>query len=388
MPCRIIALIVAALGAFPTYSDTLRDILTQNRIQLSLPDRSTPVEARLVRQSLESDGRRAITLAIDDVLSVVTVSPDGDMLAHIWTSDLDAYSVESTDAGDRIRRVVDEPFACRLLPRPPGAVAASSRKKRRVVAPFRDAEIRVLLLRVNGEMPELPDSAVALRFGHAIDLMNAALANSALGWIKFTAAGVDRVDLPAGVEDDPDHGALRWVADPRNTAVNALRQQYRADLVTLAAQRAPLDVTFARPFPGHASSEYGFVVLRSLLTGNDTSGGNNDYAMVALHEWGHALGGDHNPEDEIVPSGEDPAPYARCFHGCGASPPWRGPLAYSAHCSADGTCVSFCARSPSRYPLFSNPDVKFRGIAAGVPERQDNARAFRQIAPLVARYIE
>jgi hypothetical protein len=169
--------------------------------------------------------------------------------------------------------------------------------------------------------------------------------------------------------------------------VRLLRQQYHADLVTLAAETAPVAVTYTRPFPGDTDPDYGFIVT-GFFSGTDSSGGNNDYVMVALHEWGHALGGDHNPEDEVIPTNEDPAPYARCFHGCAATPPWRGPLAYSAHCPANGPCVPFCSTIPLRYPLFSNPAVTFRGIPAGVPGRQDNARAFRQIAPFVARYVD
>lgn len=386
MRSGVCALIVALIFCAVAPAQIGRDSVPTDHFSLSLPGEATVFDARIVDNHMEADGRRVVKFAIGDALSVVTVSPTGEMLAHIWTDSLKPFIVEVDGSHSRTSAVIDHDSPCHLASRLKGQ--ASSVHKRRVVAAYPSVEIRVLLLRVTGEATDLTDSAVTLRFDHAIDLMNTALANSALGWIKFVAAGVERVEMPLDVEADASDGALYWISDPANIVVENLRRRYHADLVTLAAQRAPLDVTYARPFPGDAGPAYGFIVLRSLLSGADVSGGNNDYAMVALHEWGHALGGDHNPEDAVVNVENDPAPYARCFHGCGASVPWRGPLAYSAHCSPDGTCVPFCSTVPPRYPLFSNPSVIFRGAPAGVAERQDNARAFRQIAPLVAGYAE
>lgn len=102
--------------------------------------------------------------------------------------------------------------------------------------------------------------------------------------------------------------------------------------------------------------------------------------MVLVHEFGHRLGGDHQP-GATLPDDQDPAPMARDYYRCDAGNIVVGALTARVNCaSPDGGSVQ-------PMPYFSNPNVLLTGLAIGVPGKQDNAQVMSRILPMLKTYV-
>jgi Metallo-peptidase family M12 len=138
--------------------------------------------------------------------------------------------------------------------------------------------------------------------------------------------------------------------------VHALRERYKADVAILivhdphgcglAAQvQAPADRAFAVVHHECAATTYSL-----------------------SHEIGHLIGARH---DEALDDSKDPFPFG---HGYVYGKAWRTMMSYKESC--DGC---------PRLPVWSNPNVKIRGVPAG-SETSNNARVIAENASRVAAF--
>jgi len=148
-----------------------------------------------------------------------------------------------------------------------------------------------------------------------------------------------------------------------------LRDQHRADIVVLlyAENRGYCHGRAYRP-----NHSYGYHVNWAFgVVGVGVSCSAAAAASVFSHEVAHVQGAGHNPEEMMYAEGR--YPYG---HGlCNVRARWRTVMAYNTN-----------ARCPRIIPYFSNPKVRYRGLATGDPERRDNARVLNETAFTVANF--
>lgn len=290
------------------------------------------------------------------------------VLATIYLLGGESYEISCSDVDACIvRKRLSQTLSCSVSsPDAKAPVHAASRSSRhRAVRSAERVVIHVGLLYDEEYDKTLSQQEIELRFAHDLDLANATLVNSGLGWARFEPAGIRRLARPENLQTE---ATIYWLAD--SAAVAILRKELRADIVAFYAKRRPHDnwtsgVAF-RPTPRDVGPESGYLVVVQ----DDIYGG----SFLVVHELGHTIGGRHNPEDSVV-SPADTVPYAFDFRVCGKDG-FRGAL--SMNCPSG---------SVPTLPFFSNLGVPHRGITVGVPDRQDNARAMRELIPAVANYL-
>lgn len=192
---------------------------------------------------------------------------------------------------------------------------------------------------------------------------NSAYLNSAIPHSVQVAGLINSSVL--GYNGEGDH--LNFITG--NTALNALRNQYEADLVVLFSTNAVYCGIgwITAPWQTGASA-YGFsdVIVESQCQGLD----------VAAHEMGHNEGAQH---DRANSNGEGAFPYSYGYQQNDTPPYWRTIMAYAC---GGVNCP--------RIDHFSNPDVQYNGLPTGVPmDQPDSANVaftLTQTMPYVANY--
>ena len=189
----------------------------------------------------------------------------------------------------------------------------------------------------------------------AVDAANTAYGNSQ---IVQRLRLVHMAEVPY-VEAGGFNAHLNWLTS--NSAVAALRDTHRADVVDLMVQdSAACGVAWvmANVSPSFASSAFS-VTARVCAVGN----------FSFAHELGHNMSAHHDPAN----GGTAAFPYA---YGHFVNGSYRTVMAYSSECSSGCTRVS----------QFSNPDVTFLGAPTGIANARDNHRALNNTANVVANF--
>lgn len=189
----------------------------------------------------------------------------------------------------------------------------------------------------------------------AIDAGNTAYANSQI---------VQRLRLVHMSEvtyaESGSFGAhLSWLSS--NSAVAALRNTYRADVVDLMVndtEYCGLASLMVNVSPSFASSAFS-VTSRTCAVGN--------FSLV--HELGHNMGAHHDPAN----GGTAAYPYS---YGHFVNGSFRTVMAYNSECTQGCTRVS----------RFSNPNVNYLGAPTGVANTRDNHRVLNNTASVVANF--
>ncbi|WP_179958327.1 M12 family metallo-peptidase [Chitinimonas arctica] len=189
----------------------------------------------------------------------------------------------------------------------------------------------------------------------AVDETNASYQNSK---VKTRLQLVHRVKVAyteAGKSYDTIVSQLAGTADGNMDNLHTLRNIYGADVVVLIVNQTDYcgmaDAIWATPTSAFAAVHY------SCATGYYSFG----------HEIGHLQGARHNIAAD---SSTTPFSYGHGFQG----PSWRTVMAYD------------CSPSCPRLPYWSNPDVKYGGVAMGNADQANNARVLGTTGPQVSTF--
>jgi hypothetical protein len=144
--------------------------------------------------------------------------------------------------------------------------------------------------------------------------------------------------------------------DGKMEEVHRLRNKYKADVALLVVDDANGCGLAAGVAP---AADRAFAVVHHECAGLSYSLG---------HEIGHIIGARH---DMALDDSKDPFPFG---HGFVNGTEWRTMMSYEESC---GKCP--------RLPIWSNPEVKVRGVAAG-GEMANNARVIQENAQRVAAF--
>jgi hypothetical protein len=217
--------------------------------------------------------------------------------------------------------------------------------------------IDVLVVFSPGSAAQIGDAAARQTFAQsAVDSANLAFQNSQMV-ARLRLAGVQTTTRPdAGASSD-----LSWLSS--NSEVAGWRNAAAADLVGMVSE---FSGSCGLGFLMGSPPSVGFAGSGFQVTSRACAVGNLSYA----HEHGHNMGFHHNPEDG---GGEPSFPYAFGHYINGN---YRTVMSYSSQCGSGCT----------RHPYFSNPNVTFNGVATGVADQRDNARAGNQTASIVALF--
>ncbi len=204
-------------------------------------------------------------------------------------------------------------------------------------------------------------AAIEATMQNAVDLTHTAYDNSQV------TPRINIVHMQEIVHREARHFSqdLAWVRD--DPEVNALRDQYGADMVALIIHNlASCGVAYLMSEPSVAFAPNAYQV-----TAWDCAGGN----LTLPHEFGHNQGADHNPEDATnYPTGAAyPWSYGHYIDG-----DYRTVLAYSAQCQV------YC----TRHPYISNPNIIFHGDPTGIAGDRENYRTINDTAIYVANFRE
>jgi peptidyl-Asp metalloendopeptidase len=158
-----------------------------------------------------------------------------------------------------------------------------------------------------------------------------------------------------------DLSRLRSTSDGYLDTVHTLRDQYKADLVSLigTGYSGACGIGYLLGPPNTATPDWAFNVVR-----DSCAAGNLSFA----HEIGHNQGLHHDP-----PNADSSASYSYAY-------------GYQDPGGAFRTVMSY--GSSTRVMHLSNPSVTYQGRATGVANAQDNARALSNTAGIVASFRE
>lgn len=199
----------------------------------------------------------------------------------------------------------------------------------------------------------------------AVTRSNQALTASAVQ-AQFRLVHSERVDYAESGAIDTDLSRLEGTIDGFMDNVHGLRDEFRADLVSLIANRNPVDACgiaylLTQLSPGFSSWAFS-VVHWNCAVGN----------LSFAHELGHNLGCGHDRATDL--NGLFEFSHGHRFMGTSGTQ-WRTVMAY-----APGT----------RIGRFSNPGIMFdgapTGVAAGMPNSAHNAGTINLSRNLVAGY--
>jgi len=217
-------------------------------------------------------------------------------------------------------------------------------------------EIDVLLVFRPGSVTQLGGQAAAQTFAqNAVNVSNQSFTNSQM-IARFRLAGVR---FTSEVDAGTASAELNWVST--NAQVAAWRNEVKADLVSVIAEFSDACGV------GYLMNQLGTGFANSAFQASSRSCavGNLSYP----HEHGHNMGLMHDPGN----GGNSLFAYG-FGHFINAS--YRTVMSYSNNCTSGCT----------RVPYFSNPNVNYNGVASGIANQRDNARASNITAPDVANF--
>jgi hypothetical protein len=356
---RAVAASPAAIAAVRITPDLVAFSEDSNTLTFHLPEGK-----RVSAQRVTSTWRAAqdftwIGHADGDPEQQVMLTRVGDHLGGYLSIASGIYELTTDSRGSLLLKLASERFpACG------GALPASASNRvsgTGLVLPVPkggDVEIDVLIVFSPGTVTQLGGQPQALTFAQsAVDSANLAFTNSQM-LARFRLAGTR---FTARADSGSSDGDLNWLA--ADAEVATWRNQTSADLVGMVSEFS--DACGLGYLMGSPPS-VGFASLAFQVSARSCAVGNLSYA----HEHGHNMGFHHNPEDGF---GAPSFPYA---YGHYVSGQFRTVMSYASPCS--GGCT--------RRPYFSNPDVLFTGIATGVADQRDNARAGNQTAAIAAAF--
>lgn len=193
---------------------------------------------------------------------------------------------------------------------------------------------------------------------NAIDVSNTAYANSNVPQrLNLVHAGEVNYNEVNDLGD-----ALNWVNN--NATVASLRNTLGADLVALVTEGGVnCGLGYVMRTVDVAFENLAFsAIKRSCAVAN----------LSFAHELGHNMGLEHDPANGVNPADASyPYSFAHFVNG-----KFRTVMSYSDQCS------SGCTKAPH----FSNPSKNYIGIATGISNQRDNARALRNTDSIVAAF--
>jgi hypothetical protein len=215
--------------------------------------------------------------------------------------------------------------------------------------------IDVLVLYTTPVKNSLGGDAQAQVFAQqAIDASNTAYRNSKIR-LRIRLVQAQETTIAETGSLGTELSALRG-----NTAVAALRDQFKADLVAMIS---------------NSSDACGIGYLMGGVPGNSNNGFTVTSRTCAVgnlsfpHELGHNMGSHHNPENGSNPT------FSYGF-GHYVNGNYRTVMSY----------VDPCTSGCTRHPYFSNPSVVFNNAPTGIENARDNARSINITADLIAVY--
>lgn len=220
--------------------------------------------------------------------------------------------------------------------------------------------IRVLVVATRNALDSIGDeNAFRALAAAAFAEANRSFANSDLP-VRLESDGVYPLAYvsPAGMTSSELLAKLRNINDPEVGAPTMrLRDEHRADvvvmLITDSCGKAYVNATKATAYA---------VVGWHCATGNYTF----------AHEIGHNLGTRHDPDNNGSSGGY---PYGFGYQQRAVTPRWRTIMAYSCSGVACG-----------RINYWSDPSRTYNGVPIGLADLNDNARVWRERAPVVAAF--
>ena len=190
----------------------------------------------------------------------------------------------------------------------------------------------------------------------SVEQANQSMLNSGLGKIRLRLVHSQLVDYDEGDGEHLNHLYRMVDAEGPFKGVRKLRNEKRADVVALIVDDPSGCGLSTRV---RADADEAFVVVHhscAALT----------YSIA--HEVGHIIGARH---DIALDKNASPFPYG---HGFVNGTKWRDIMSYKASC---GGCP--------RVPIWSNPEIKFKGDPAGTVDA-DNARVILEQAERVSNF--
>jgi hypothetical protein len=198
------------------------------------------------------------------------------------------------------------------------------------------------------------------RIDKAVAEANTAFLNSQVN-SKLNLVRAELVDYAESGNLGTDLGRLQNKTDGYMDNVHALRETYKADLVSLVVENASAGVAgigYVMTSVGSYFKSYAFTAIARKYTGA--------YNTLA-HEVGHNLGCAHDRQNSTSQAAY-PYSYGYRFNANGVQ--YRTIMAY-----APGQGI----------PYYSNPNVSYLGVPTGIPDGQansaDNARTLNNTSP-------
>lgn len=217
-------------------------------------------------------------------------------------------------------------------------------------------EIDVLLVFRPGSVTQLGGQAAAQTFAqNAVNVSNQSFSNSQM-IARFRLAGVR---FASEVDAGTASGELNWISS--NAQVATWRNDVKADLVSVIAEFSDacgVGYLMNQLGTGFANSAFQ-ASARSCAVGN----------LSYPHEHGHNMGLMHDPGN----GGNSLFAYG---FGHFINGSYRTVMSYANNCTSGCT----------RVPYFSNPNISYNGVATGIVNQRDNARASNITAPDVANF--
>jgi len=308
-------------------------------------------------------------LAGEELDGVVLTVEDGVLMGRFGDLE-EAYRITLGAGGQRLAEVGTEPTRCAVEgsgnPLTSGAALPTADLPPPVTSAATTEQIDVLMLYT---------PAAAWRFGsvagvraairHAGDYVNTAFGNSA---IDASVRIVHIAEAPADLASTRTVRMASVLANVTgNAAVRRLRERHRADLVHLVIDE---------------SAEVEECGLAWVLGRNETVMSFSPYAysissawcgmeVIFAHQVGHNLGGNHEPSNTTTSPQDAVRPFA---------------FAYINEAESIHTIVGNGTGETVTVNAFSFSGN--RGIALGVRDRQENARALRVTAGMASRYSD